>query len=122
MSPAIRNSRPALEAERSVPRRQPKSFIPPDVVDGKVSSRPAIVRQAKLRYAAKYLPPTKTRKASKNFQPAHQWKSLEITLPRAVVEVAGLEPEMMIQMEAYVGGWVRLYAAGDVITREDEMV
>ena len=116
------NPRPAAEADRSPYRRQPKSIIPPDVVDGQVQGRPVIMRQNRLRYASKYHPGSKTRKARKNLQKPHEWKTVEITLPREVVESAGWEVGMMINMESYVDGRIRMYPAGDVVPAEEEMV
>jgi hypothetical protein len=121
-APVIRNPRPAVESDRSPYRRQPKSVIPPDVVDGQVQGRPAIMRQARLRFAAKYHPGNKTRKASKHAPKPHEWKPLEISIPREVVESAGWEQGMMINMESYVDGRIRMYPAGDVLTREEEMI
>ena len=106
---------------RSILRRPAKSILPPDVVDGGPPDRPVLVRQAKLRYNR----PNVTVQALRNYRkrfPDHQWRPVEITIPREIIETAGWEPDMTICMEAYVDGRVRMFPAGDRLSREEELL
>lgn len=104
---------------RSITSRPAKSIIPPDVVDGGPPDKPILVRTSTLRYAATYkqlMRPKKSRGVG------YQWNTLEITIPREIIEAAGWEQGMTICVEAYVDGRLRLFPAGDVLSRVEEEI
>jgi hypothetical protein len=50
------------------------------------------------------------------------WRSLEITIPRDIVELTGVEAGITMCVEAYVDGRIRIFPAGDLMSREDATV
>ena len=104
--------------KRIIIRRPAKSILPPDVVDGGPPDRPILVRHGTVRYAATYTPLT----VKANHRYDRKWKSIEVTIPREIAETAGWEAGMTICFEAYVDGRVRLFPAGDVLSREEEQI
>jgi hypothetical protein len=104
----------------SITARPAKSIIPPDVVDGGLPVRPVLVRQSKLRYAT--YSSQKPTKASELSKPEYVWKTLEITIPREIVESSGWEAGMTVCMESYVDGRIRMFPAGDVMERDEEQI
>jgi hypothetical protein len=103
---------------RSITRRPAKSIIPPDVVDGGPPDRPILVRTAVIRYAA---PPAMRQKTGHGKAP-HQWQTIEISIPREIAEIVGWEAGMTICQEAYVDGRIRMFPAGDLLSREEENI
>ena len=98
--------------------RAGKATQPPiDPVNGP-SERPVLVRVVRIRRSA-YSERVKARHSQSSFD---RWVSLEITIPREIAEVAGLEAGATMCLEAYSDGRVRLYAAGDLMSREDKMI
>jgi hypothetical protein len=107
---------------KSITRRPAKSIIPPDIVDGGPPDRPAIVRQTKLRYASTWHKHKQTAASASWIKKPHVWRTVEIVVPREIVEVAGWTEGMTLCMEGYVDGRVRVFPAGDILNREEEMV
>jgi hypothetical protein len=103
------------ELSRSVTRRPAKAILPPDVVDGGPPDRPIIVRISKVRFAAS----PAMRKLKGNRKSPSQWQTIEISIPREIAEITGWEVGMTIAQEAYTDGRIRMYPAGDVLSRED---
>ena len=111
-----------------IPRRPAKSIIPPDVVDG-VSDRPVLVRNTRIRYAAGREQSIKNQISKKVRVGARgvpklgpKWETIEVTIPREIAEIAGYEAGMTVCMEAYVDGRIRMFTAGDILSREDELL
>jgi len=103
---------------RSYTRRPAKSIIPPDVVDGGPPDRPVIVRLAKVRYATS----ARQRSLTRAGKSPSQWQSIEVNIPREIAESTGIEAGMMLCMEAYADGRIRLFPAGDILSRDEERV
>lgn len=76
--------------------------------------RPVLMRLAKLRYAYR------VQKARKKGNVVHT--SALITIPKDILEVTGLEVGMTIMIEGYRDGRVRMFPAGDMVSREDKLV
>ena len=105
----------------SVLRRPAKSVLPPGVGGEPLPSTPILIRNSKIRLAAG--DPIRYQKAAwKTKKGSHVWKTLEITIPRPVVEVAGLEEGMTMVVEGYKDGVVRMFPAGDAMSREEELI
>jgi len=102
---------------RPILRRPAKAVLPPDVVDGGTPDRPILMRQSVLRYAYRARKIWKGKPVKDGW-----WQSLIVGVPREIIETAGWEPGMTLVMEAYVDGRVRMYPAGDVVSREEELV
>jgi hypothetical protein len=98
-----------------------KSIMPPDVVDGGPPDRPVLVRVVKLKYASNSQAARERGARNRDGRPA-AWRSLEITIPREIVEVTGVEAGMSMCLEGYVDGRVKIFPAGDLMSREDAMV
>ena len=112
---------------RSNRPRTAKSTIPPDVAAGQppgvAPARPILLRMVTLRFNVNpNTPHAQSRARLGKGEPMNRWMALEVTVPRAVVEVAGWEPGMTICVEAYTDGRVRMYPAGDMMSREEEMI
>lgn len=94
-------------------------MIPPDVVDGGQEGRPVLVRNSKLRYATSAKQRTYKTKTGQKYG---NWLTIEVTIPREIVEITGWEVGMTLCMEAYVDGRIRVFPAGDVLSREEEKI
>ncbi len=95
--------------------------MPPDVVDGAPPDRPVLIRMVRLRYASNSQAAREKGTHNRDGRPA-AWRSLEITIPREIVEVTGVEAGITMCLEGYVDGRIRIFPAGDLMSREDEMV
>lgn len=109
-------------------RRAAKSILPPDVVDG-ASDRPILVRNSRVRYACGRTPKGKIKMAlPRGLGPGRvpvlgpKWETLEITIPREIAEISGYEAGMTVCLEAYVDGRIRMFQAGDILSREEELL
>lgn len=103
---------------RSIIRRPARSVLAPDTVDGP-SGPPVMLRFAKIRYAN---PPAIKLPAKAWRKPGHTWNSLEIVIPREIAEIAGFEAGMTLCMEVYGDSRVRMFPAGDVMSRDEEAI
>jgi hypothetical protein len=109
-------------AKQSRLRRPMKSVLPPDATNPHhLPAVPVILRNAKLRLAAGD-PVKYQRKAWKTKHRPETWKTLEITIPKEVAEVAGLEEGMTMVCEGYAGGTIRMFPAGDCMSRDEEII
>jgi hypothetical protein len=94
--------------------------MPPDVVDGGLPDRPVLIRMVRMRYASNSRAAKKKRTHDRVDGPA-TWRSLEITIPREIAEVTGVEAGITMCVEGYVDGRIRIFPAGDLVSREDAM-
>lgn len=51
-----------------------------------------------------------------------KWETLEVTIPREICEICGYEAGMTVCLEAYVNGRIRMFPAGDLMSREEELL
>ena len=77
-----------------------------------------IVRLAKVRYATS----ARQRSLTRAGKSPSQWQSIEVNIPREIAESTGIEAGMMLCMEAYADGRIRLFPAGDILSRDEERV
>ena len=103
---------------RSFNRRPSKYTLPPDVVDGAPPTPPVFIRLAKVRYATS----ARQRSLTGSGKSPSQWQSIEVNIPREIAEVTGIEAGMTLCLEAYADGRVRMYPAGDILSRDEEAV
>ena len=59
------------------------------------------------------------RKLKGNRKSPSQWQTIEISIPREIAEIAGWEVGMTIAQEAYGDGRIRMFPAGDLMSKED---
>ena len=87
--------------------------MPP--VDGSgVPERPVLVRLSTLRYS--YY------KRVKRIRGERVNSSAIITIPHEIMEVAGVQPGVTMVVEGYAKGIIRIFPAGDIMNREEEMI
>ena len=107
---------PAATASRTA-----KPILPPiDLATGG-PDRPVLIRTVKLRYASNSQAAQETGTRNRDGRPA-AWQSLEITIPREIAEVTGVGAGITMCIEGYVDGRIRIFPAGDLVTREDAIV
>src|SRR5208337_1285175 len=113
----IRPSHPVPAIARSAA----KSLLPPfpaDPISGN-PDKPVLTRTSTLRYQR-----SPNRVASRSIRrgggPA--WIPLAVTIPREIVEAAGFEAGMTMIVEGYKDGRIRIFPAGDMVSREDSLV
>ena len=94
--------------------RAAKTVTPPLDPNAGGPDRPVLMRMAKLRYAYRI------RKPRKKGMVVHT--SALITIPKEILEVSGIEVGMTMMIEGYRDGRVRMFPAGDMMSREDQLV
>jgi hypothetical protein len=97
--------------------RTAKSITPSDVVDGGPPDRPVLIRTVRLRYASNSQSAREKGTRNRDGRPA-TWRSLEITIPREIVEVTGVEAGITMCVEGYVDGRIRIFPAVDLVSKE----
>src|SRR5208337_444147 len=106
----------------AIARSAAKSLLPPttplDSVSGSLD-KPVLTRTSTLRYQRS---PNRgvSRSIRRGGGPA--WIPLAVTIPREIVEAAGFEAGMTMIVEGYKDGRIRIFPAGDMVSREDAMV
>jgi hypothetical protein len=116
-----RHSKFFLGSSAVTASRTPKSILPPIDLPAGGPDRPVLVRVVKLRYAANSNAANGKTTRTRASGPAG-WRSMEITIPREIAEVTGIEAGMTMCVEGYVDGRVRIFPAGDLLSRDDTTV
>jgi hypothetical protein len=75
-------------------------------------NRPIAIRTARLRYVY-------GNKVKKHNGRLQDWYPVIITLPRDIMESAGLEVGMTLVVEGYADGRVRMFPAGERLGKDD---
>ncbi len=128
----MNGGRRQLRPKSSPAIRQGKSVTPANTIDSmpvtpmpimlsNEPDKPILIRQSmvtrvrspnKIKSSPGYY--ARTRQAMDNV--------VKITIPRDCIEVSGLELGMTVVIEAYRDGRLRIFPAGDVTRKEDELI
>jgi hypothetical protein len=111
---------------RNVRARATKTIIPPSVAaemapEGPMG-KPILLRLVRLRYNNNpHTPYARALAKMGKGEPLHRWRAIEITVPKEAIEITGWEAGMTICIEIYRDS-LRMYTAGDVVSREEELI
>jgi hypothetical protein len=91
---------------------------PPDI------DRPVVIRSAVIRYQRTRNKSEVKRSFNKTTTKTGEpfWMPLMLTIPREVALATGMEAGMTVVMEGYADGRVRVFPAGDLVTRSESEV
>lgn len=98
----------------------PSAEVPTADLSGLAPDRPLLIRPTKLRFARNLKSQIKTKRHTN--PRVYRWQTMEITIPMEIVEVTGLEAGMTMVIEGYRDGRIRMYPAGDVVSREERLI